>query len=157
MPGYTHLQRAQPILLSHHLMAYFFMLQRDLERLEDCAKRTNVMPLGAAALAGTTFPIDRERVAKSLALMGSPKTASMLYRTENFVMELLGCISIIMVHLSRFSEEIVLWSSSEFGFVTLDERYSTGSSIMPQKRNPDSAELVAASRGGSSATSWLCL
>ncbi|HOB91600.1 MAG: argininosuccinate lyase [Bacillota bacterium] len=147
MPGYTHLQRAQPILLSHHLMAYFFMLQRDLERLEDCAKRTNVMPLGAAALAGTTFPIDRERVAKELGFDGITENSIDAVSDRDFVMELLGCISIIMVHLSRFSEEIVLWSSSEFGFVTLDERYSTGSSIMPQKRNPDSAELVRGKSG----------
>lgn len=147
MPGYTHLQRAQPILLSHHLMAYFFMFQRDYERLEDCAKRTNVMPLGAAALAGTTFPIDRERVAKELGFGDISENSLDAVSDRDFVIEFLGCMSVIMVHLSRFAEEIVLWSSSEFGFVTLDERYSTGSSIMPQKRNPDSAELVRGKAG----------
>lgn len=147
MPGYTHLQRAQPVLLSHHLMAYFFMLQRDYERLQDCAKRTNVMPLGSAALAGTTYPIDRERVARELGFDRVSENSLDAVSDRDFVMELLGCASILMVHLSRFAEEIVIWSSSEFGFVTLDDRYSTGSSIMPQKRNPDSAELVRGKAG----------
>lgn len=147
MPGYTHLQRAQPVLLSHHLMAYFFMFQRDYERLEDCAKRTNVMPLGSAALAGTTYPIDRERVARELGFGRISENSLDAVSDRDFVMELLGCISIVMVHLSRFAEEIVLWASSEFGFVTLDDCYSTGSSIMPQKRNPDSAELVRGKAG----------
>jgi len=147
MPGYTHLQRAQPILLSHHLMAYFFMFQRDCERLEDCAKRTDVMPLGSAALAGTSFPIDREMVAKELGFSRVSENSMDAVSDRDFVVELLACISIIMMHLSRFAEEIVLWSSSEFGFVTLDDRYSTGSSIMPQKRNPDAAELVRGKTG----------
>lgn len=147
MPGYTHLQRAQPILLSHHLMAYFFMFQRDVERLEDCAERTDAMPLGSAALAGTSFPIDREMVARELGFSRVSENSLDAVADRDFVMEFLSCISIIMVHLSRFAEEMVIWASSEFGFVTLDDRYSTGSSIMPQKRNPDVAELVRGKAG----------
>jgi len=147
LPGYTHLQRAQPILLSHHIMAYFWMFQRDIERLEDCAERTDVMPLGSAALAGTTYPIDREMVARELGFSRVSENSLDAVADRDFIMELLSCISIIMVHLSRFAEEMVIWASSEFGFVTMDDRYSTGSSIMPQKRNPDVAELVRGKAG----------
>jgi argininosuccinate lyase len=135
LPGYTHLQRAQPVLLAQHLMAYFFMLERDRERLADCRKRVNLCPLGAAALAGTSFPID-------------PGFNSMdAVSDRDFAVEFLGDAAIAMVHLSQLCGEIVLWASAEFGFLQLDEAWSTGSSIMPQKRNPDAAELVRAKAG----------
>ncbi len=147
LPGYTHLQRAQPISFGHHMMAYYEMFRRDIERLEDCYKRLNVMPLGAGALAGTTFPIDRHFVAKELGFEKVTENSLDTVSDRDFIIELNFVISMIMMHLSRFSEEIVLWSTTEFGFITLDDMYSTGSSIMPQKKNPDAAELVRGKTG----------
>lgn len=147
MPGYTHLQKAQPITLAHHQMAYFEMFRRDLERLDDCLKRMNVMPLGSGALAGTTYPIDRYMVAKELGFERITDNSLDAVSDRDFAIELASCLSIIMMHLSRFSEEIILWSSSEFSFIELDDAYSTGSSIMPQKKNPDVAELVRGKTG----------
>lgn len=147
MPGYTHLQKAQPITLAHHFLAYFEMFQRDFARLEDCYRRTNVMPLGSGALAGTTFPIDRQFVARQL---GFPTiTANSLdgVSDRDFAIEFAAAASLIMVHLSRFCEELILWSTDEFRFVEMDDAYSTGSSIMPQKKNPDVAELVRGKSG----------
>jgi argininosuccinate lyase len=142
LPGYTHLQRAQPVLLSHHLMAYYEMLARDLARMEDCLKRTNVMPLGSAALAGTTYPIDREVAAKLLGFEKLSANSIDAVSDRDFMMEFLAAASICMVHLSRFSEELILWSSFEFGFIDIPDAFATGSSIMPQKKNPDVPELV---------------
>ncbi len=147
MPGYTHLQRAQPVTFAHHILAYAQMLRRDIGRLDDAKKRMNVSPLGSCALAGTTDPIDRESVAVELGMDGVTENSMDGVSDRDFVLELASALSIIMVHLSRFSEEIILWSSSEFGFVTLDDAYSTGSSIMPQKKNPDIAELVRGKTG----------
>ncbi|MFA6309767.1 MAG: argininosuccinate lyase [Clostridia bacterium] len=147
MPGYTHLQRAQPITAAHHMMAYFQMFGRDLERLSDCYKRTDFMPLGSGALAGTTYPIDRKFAADELGFAKITENSLDGVSDRDFVIELASCISLIMMHLSRFSEEIILWSSSEFNFVELDDAYSTGSSIMPQKKNPDVAELVRGKSG----------
>ena len=147
MPGYTHLQKAQPITLAHHMMAYFQMFRRDLERLDDCLKRMNVMPLGSGALAGTTYPIDRNMVARELGFDRITENSLDAVSDRDFAIELASCLSIIMMHLSRFSEEIILWSSSEFSFIELDDAYSTGSSIMPQKKNPDAAELVRGKTG----------
>lgn len=147
MPGYTHLQRAQPITFGHHLLAYVAMLRRDFERLSDAQKRTNVCPLGAGALAGTTYNLAPARVAE---LLGFPEVAQNsldAVSDRDFVIEFCAAASLLMMHLSRLSEEIVLWSSSEFGFVELDDSYSTGSSIMPQKKNPDVAELVRGKTG----------
>lgn len=147
MPGYTHLQRAQPIVLAHHLLAYFMMFKRDYERLDESLKRVNISPLGAGALAGTGFPIDRHQVAAQLQM--SEPTANSLdsVSDRDFVAEFIFDASLIMMHLSRFCEELVLWSSMEFGFVEMDDAYSTGSSIMPQKKNPDVAELVRGKTG----------
>jgi len=147
MPGYTHLQRAQPVSFAHHLLAYFEMLKRDIGRLDDCFKRTDVMPLGSGALAGTTYPLNRERVAELLGF--SAITANSLdgVSDRDFVIELASALSLLMMHLSRFSEEIILWCSSEFKFIELDDAFSTGSSIMPQKKNPDVAELIRGKTG----------
>ncbi len=147
MPGYTHLQRAQPITFSHHVMAYFQMFRRDLERLDDCFKRVNVMPLGSGALAGTTYPLDRNMVAMELGFSAITENSLDGVSDRDFAIELASCISIVMMHLSRFSEELILWSSHEFSFIELDDAYSTGSSIMPQKKNPDVAELVRGKAG----------
>ncbi|MBM3494569.1 MAG: argininosuccinate lyase [Armatimonadetes bacterium] len=147
MPGYTHLQRAQPILLSHHLLAYFWMFQRDRERLADAARRNDVLPLGAGALAGTTFAIDREQVAEALGFARVGENSLDSVSDRDFLLEFLMCASILMVHCSRMGEDLVLWSSPEFGFVTLDDAVTTGSSIMPQKKNPDAAELVRGKAG----------
>lgn len=147
MPGYTHLQRAQPVLFGHHLMAYFEMFRRDYERLEDSLKRVKVSPLGSGALAGTGFPINRERVAEALNLNGITSNSIDGVSDRDFVAEFIFDASLIMMHLSRFCEELVLWSSLEFGFVEMDDAYSTGSSIMPQKKNPDVAELVRGKTG----------
>lgn len=147
MPGYTHLQRAQPITLAHHVMAYFQMFKRDLERLADCSKRTNVMPLGSGALAGTTYPLDRKLVAETLGFADITANSLDGVSDRDFAIELASCLSITMMHLSRFSEELILWSSHEFAFVEMDDAYSTGSSIMPQKKNPDVAELVRGKTG----------
>ncbi len=147
MPGFTHTQHAQPVLLSHHLLAYFWMLQRDAERLQDCLERTDVMPLGSAALAGTSFPLDRQFVAEQLGFRRVSDNSLDAVSDRDFAMELVFCCATIMLHLSRLCEELVLWSSSEFGFVDFDDRYATGSSIMPQKKNPDVAELVRGKSG----------
>lgn len=147
MPGYTHLQRAQPITFAHHLMAYFQMFQRDIERLQDCYKRTNIMPLGSGALAGTTFPLDRHFVAEELDFAGITENSLDGVSDRDFAIEFCSAASMIMMHLSRFSEEMVNWSSAEFAFVEMDDAYSTGSSIMPQKKNPDVAELVRGKTG----------
>ncbi len=147
MPGYTHLQRAQPILFAHHMLAYFEMFQRDYERLSDCFRRTDVLPLGAGALAGTTFPIRRERVAELLGFSAISQNSLDAVSDRDFAIDFLAAASLIMVHLSRLGEEIVLWSSQEFGFVELSDSFSTGSSIMPQKKNPDVAELVRGKTG----------
>lgn len=147
MPGYTHLQRAQPVTLAHHLMAYFQMFVRDVERLVDCYKRTDVMPLGSGALAGTTYPLDRMMVAESLGFGMITENSLDGIGDRDFVIELAACLSIVMMHLSRFCEEMILWSTGEFSFVEMDDAYSTGSSIMPQKKNPDVAELVRGKTG----------
>lgn len=147
MPGYTHLQKAQPITLSHHLMAYFEMFKRDKERLCDCKKRTNVMPLGSGAMAGTTYPLDREFVADQLGFDSITMNSLDAVSDRDFAIELASCLSMIMMHLSRFCEELILWSSHEFSFVEMDDAYSTGSSIMPQKKNPDVAELIRGKTG----------
>lgn len=147
MPGYTHLQRAQPILFSHHIMAYYQMFKRDLERLDDSYKRLDVMPLGASALAGTTYNIDRNFVAQKLNFTTVTKNSLDSVSDRDFIIELNFIISMISMHMSRLSEEVILWSTSEFSFVTLDDSYSTGSSIMPQKKNPDIAELLRGKTG----------
>jgi len=147
LPGYTHLQRAQPVLLSHHLMAYYEMFSRDTERFDDCLKRINVMPLGSAALAGTTYPIDRGYTA---GLLNFPKVSANsidAVSDRDFIIEFLSSASICMVHFSRLSEELILWSSAEFGFIELSDSFATGSSIMPQKKNPDVPELVRGKTG----------
>lgn len=146
-PGYTHLQRAQPIRFSHHMLAYFFMFERDLQRLMECRTRTDLMPLGAGALAGTTFPISREQVAKELGFSKLYENSLDAVSDRDYILEFLSFSSILMMHLSRLSEEIIIWSSSEFGFIELDDGYTTGSSIMPQKKNPDIAELVRGKTG----------
>ena len=147
MPGYTHLQRAQPILLSHHLMAYFWMLERDHGRLADCLKRADISPLGAGAMAGTTFPIDREFTARELGFAAVYPNSMDAVSDRDFIVEFLAAAAICQMHLSRLCEELVNWSSTEFGFVEMDDSYSTGSSIMPQKKNPDVAELVRGKTG----------
>ena len=147
MPGYTHLQRAQPITLGHHLMAYASMLLRDLDRLSDCKKRMNVLPLGSGALAGTTYPLDRNMVADLLGFDSVSANSLDGVSDRDFCIELASALSLVMVHLSRFSEEIIMWCSWEFKFVELDDAFSTGSSIMPQKKNPDIAELVRGKSG----------
>jgi argininosuccinate lyase len=147
MPGYTHLQVAQPILFSHHMMAYVEMLSRDRGRMEDCRKRLTALPLGAGALAGTTFPIDREYVAELLEFQEVTRNSLDSVSDRDFALEFISASSIIMMHLSRFSEELILWSSSEFGFVELSDSFCTGSSIMPQKKNPDVPELVRGKTG----------
>ncbi len=147
MPGYTHLQRAQPLLFSHHMMAYYEMLKRDLERFKDCYKRTDVMPLGTAALAGTTYPVNREFVRELLEFSKISKNSIDAVSDRDFVVEFIAGAGITMLHLSRLSEELILWSSSEFGFITISDAFTTGSSIMPQKKNPDVAELVRGKTG----------
>ena len=147
MPGYTHLQRAQPITFGHHLMAYAMMLLRDLERLADCRKRMNQSPIGCCALAGTTYNTDREFEARELGFDGICMNSLDGVSDRDFCLELMSALSVLMMHLSRFSEEIILWSSWEFKFVELSDAYTTGSSIMPQKKNPDMAELVRGKTG----------
>ena len=147
MPGYTHLQQAQPVLLAHHLLAYFEMLQRDKERFHDCLGRTDVMPLGSGALAGVPYPIDREFVARQLGF-GEVSTNSLdAISDRDFIIEYEAAAAVTMMHLSRLAEELILWSSSEFGFIEISEAFTTGSSIMPQKKNPDVAELVRGKTG----------
>lgn len=147
MPGYTHLQRAQPVLFSHHLLAYFWMLERDLSRFKDCKVRCNISPLGTGALAGTTFPINRARVAELLEFSGVYENSMDAVSDRDFVVEFLSAASLTMIHLSRLCEEIVLWTSGEFKFVRLHDSYCTGSSIMPQKKNADPAELIRGKAG----------
>lgn len=147
MPGFTHLQTAQPILFSHHLLAYVEMFKRDKGRLDDCLERVNVMPLGAGALAGTTFPIDREYVAEQLDFPAVTRNSLDAVSDRDFALEFLAASSILMMHLSRFSEELILWSTSEFRFIELSDGFCTGSSIMPQKKNPDVPELVRGKTG----------
>ncbi len=147
MPGYTHLQVAQPVSYGHHLLAYFEMLARDAQRLADCRKRLNRLPLGAAALAGTSFPIDRLMVAKELGFDGVCENSIDAVSDRDFAIEFCACAALVMTHLSRFCEEIILWMNPRFGFVTLADRFCTGSSIMPQKKNPDVAELIRGKTG----------
>ena len=147
MPGYTHLQRAQPISFAHHLMAYANMFARDITRLEDCQKRLNECPLGSGALAGTTYPIDRWQTAKELGFDAPMSNSLDGVSDRDYALELMSALSILMMHLSRFSEEVIFWCSWEFKFIELDDAYATGSSIMPQKKNPDIAELVRGKTG----------
>ncbi|MGI5986777.1 MAG: argininosuccinate lyase [Dysosmobacter sp.] len=147
MPGYTHLQRAQPISFAQHLMAYGAMFKRDVQRLEDCAARLNECPLGCGALAGTTYPIDRFMTAQALGFDGPMGNSLDGVSDRDYALEFLSALSILMMHLSRFSEEVILWCSWEFKFIELDDAYATGSSIMPQKKNPDVAELVRGKTG----------
>ena len=153
MPGYTHLQHAQPVLLAHHLLAYVHMLQRDRQRFLDCRERADLMPLGAGALAGTGFPIDRELVAKELGFSALYENSLDAVSDRDYILEFLAAAAICMVHLSRLAEELILWSSQEFSFVELDEAYSTGSSIMPQKKIPMYRNWSGQSRPGSRAPS----
>ncbi len=146
-PGYTHLQKAQPITLSHHFMAYFEMFKRDMERFKDCLKRVDIMPLGSCALAGTSYPLDRYMVADELGFADIAANSIDAVSDRDFAIEFASCCSILMMHLSRFCEEIIIWNSSEFGFIEMDDAYSTGSSIMPQKKNPDVAELIRGKTG----------
>ncbi len=147
IPGYTHLQRAQPVLWSHHMLAYFEMFRRDRERLADCRKRVNICPLGSSALAGTGFPLDREFVARELGFDGISANSMDAVGDRDFMIEFAGALAIAMIHLSRLSEELVLWSTREFSFVELPDAFCTGSSIMPQKKNPDVPELVRGKTG----------
>ncbi|WP_411338249.1 argininosuccinate lyase [Ruminococcus gauvreauii] len=147
MPGFTHLQKAQPITLAHHMGAYFEMFRRDYERLCDIYKRMNYCPLGSGALAGTTYPLDRDYTAQLLGFAGPTRNSMDSVSDRDYVIELLSALSTVMMHLSRFSEEIIIWNSNEYGFVEIDDAYSTGSSIMPQKKNPDIAELVRGKTG----------
>ncbi|MCA1787598.1 MAG: argininosuccinate lyase, partial [Desulfobacteraceae bacterium] len=147
MPGYTHLQRAQPVLFAHHLMAYYEMFKRDKERFADAYKRMDSMPLGTAALAGTTYPLDRDYTRQLLGFERLCENSMDAVSDRDFIMEFISHAGICMIHLSRLSEELILWSSSEFGFVTISDAFTTGSSIMPQKKNPDVAELVRGKTG----------
>ncbi|HHU73401.1 MAG TPA: argininosuccinate lyase [Clostridiales bacterium] len=147
MPGFTHLQKAQPVTLAHHMGAYFEMFKRDRSRLSDIAKRMNLSPLGSGALAGTTYPLDRNLTAQLLGFDGPTINSMDSVSDRDYLIELLSALSTIMMHLSRFSEEIIIWNSNDYGFVELDDAYSTGSSIMPQKKNPDIAELVRGKTG----------
>jgi argininosuccinate lyase len=147
LPGYTHLQRAQPILLAHHLMAYYEMFSRDTERLKDCMVRINIMPLGSAALAGTPHPIDRKYTAELLGFEEVSANSVDSVSDRDFIIEFLSAAAICMMHLSRLSEELIMWSSAEFGFIELPDAFATGSSIMPQKKNPDVAELIRGKSG----------
>jgi len=147
MPGYTHMQKAQPVTFAHHLLAYYYKFKRDYEKLTINYKHINIMPLGSGALAGTTFPIDREYVAKKLNFDSVSKNSIDGVSDRDFIIEFLSIASTLMMHFSRFSEEIILWASNEFNFIELDDAYSTGSSIMPQKKNPDIAELVRGKTG----------
>ncbi|MBI3004009.1 MAG: argininosuccinate lyase [Ignavibacteriales bacterium] len=147
MPGYTHVQRAQPVMISHHLLAYVSMLERDFERMQECKKRFNKSPLGAAAFAGTSFPIDRHLVARKLHFDGIVENSIDAVSDRDYLLEFVAAASITMIHLSRFAEELVLWSSKEFNFVHISDAYTTGSSMMPQKKNPDMVELVRGKTG----------
>ncbi|MDO8491738.1 MAG: argininosuccinate lyase [Dehalococcoidia bacterium] len=147
MPGYTHLQQAQPVLLAHHLLAYFEMLQRDGQRFQDCLKRVDVMPLGSGALAGVPYPLDREAVAKELGFSRISRNSLDAVSDRDFIVEYQAAAATTMMHVSRLSEELIIWSSAEFGFIEIDDAYATSSSIMPQKKNPDVAELARGRTG----------
>jgi argininosuccinate lyase len=147
MPGFTHLQKAQPVTLAHHMGAYFEMFSRDRSRLQDIRKRMNYCPLGSGALAGTTYPLDREYTAKLLDFDGPTLNSMDSVSDRDYLIELLSALSTIAMHLSRFSEEIIIWNTNEYRFVEIDDSYSTGSSIMPQKKNPDIAELIRGKSG----------
>jgi len=147
IPGYTHLQRAQPVYFAHHLLAYVEMLDRDAGRLADCARRMNVLPLGSGAIAGSTIPIDREFLARELGFDGVTQNSMDAVSDRDFACELLGALAICGMHLSRLSEDVILWASAEFGFIELSDRHTTGSSLMPQKKNPDIAELTRGKTG----------
>jgi argininosuccinate lyase len=147
MPGYTHLQKAQPVLFSHYLLAYYEMFERDMERLEECFERVDVMPLGSGALAGTTLPLDRKYVARLLGFSRITQNSMDSVSDRDFIIEFLGVASIAMMHLSRLSEDLILWSSSEFHFIELPDSFCTGSSLMPQKKNPDLLELIRGKTG----------
>ena len=147
MPGYTHLQPAQPVILAHYLLAYFEMLKRDGQRFEECLKRVNILPLGSAALAGTTFNLDREMVAKELGFNNISENSMDAVSDRDFVLEYIFSSSVLMMHLSRLSEDLIIWSSQEFGFLELPDAFCTGSSIMPQKKNPDVLELIRGKTG----------
>ena len=147
LPGYTHMQRAQPVMFGHHMLAYAMMLLRDYDRLKDAEKRMNVSPIGACALAGTTYPTDRDYEAELLGFDSVAMNSMDAVSDRDFCLELMSALSILMMHLSRFSEELILWSSWEFGFIELSDAYTTGSSIMPQKKNPDMAELIRGKTG----------
>ena len=147
IPGYTHLQRAQPVLFAHHLLAYVEMLERDAQRLGDLRKRIDVMPLGSGAIAGSTIALDRELIARELGFAAITQNSMDAVSDRDFACELLAAIAIIGMHLSRLSEDLVLWASAEFGFVTISDAFTTGSSLMPQKKNPDVAELTRGKTG----------
>jgi argininosuccinate lyase len=147
MPGYTHLQKAQPVTLAHHLLAYAQMFRRDRERLKDCRERTDEMPLGSGALASTSYPLDREFVREKLGFARISANSMDAVSDRDFCAEFVFCLSLVMTHLSRFCEELVLWSTDNFGFVEISDAYATGSSIMPQKKNPDMAELIRGKTG----------
>jgi len=147
LPGYTHLQRAQPVLFAHHMMAHFFAIDRDFKRFKVCYENTDVLPLGSGALAGTSFPIDREYVAEELGFKRISENSMDATGDRDFLLEFLFAASLTMIHMSRISEELIMWSSHEFGFIEMDDSYATGSSIMPQKKNPDVAELVRGKTG----------
>ena len=147
MPGYTHLQRAQPVLFAHHMLAYFEMFQRDVGRLTDCAARMDVLPLGSGALAGVPYPTDRHAVAETLEFSEISPNSMDAVADRDFLAEFHAAAAITMMHISRLSEEIVIWSSREFDFVRLSDEFTTGSSIMPQKRNPDFAEIARGKTG----------
>ena len=147
MPGFTHMQKAQPVTLAHHLLAYFQMFKRDFERVSDCCKRTDIMPLGSGALASTPYPIDREFVREALDFAEITANSLDAVSDRDFCIEFVSCLSIVMMHLSRFCEELILWSTDVFAFVEISDGYATGSSIMPQKKNPDMAELIRGKTG----------
>ena len=147
MPGFTHMQKAQPVTLGHYIMAYFQMFKRDYERLEDCRKRTDEMPLGSGALASTTYPLDREFVKEALGFSKITENSLDAVSDRDFCVEFVSCLSMIMMHLSRFCEELIIWSTDAFGFIEISDAYATGSSIMPQKKNPDMAELIRGKTG----------
>ena len=147
LPGFTHMQKAQPVTLAHHLLAYYNMFSRDQERFDDCLKRTDYLPLGAGALAGTTYPTDRQYLKEQLGFSQLCTNSMDAVSDRDFAIEFLNCCSIAMMHLSRLCEELIIWSSPDFGYVEMDDSYATGSSIMPQKKNPDMAELIRGKTG----------
>jgi len=147
LPGYTHLQYAQPVLLAHHLLAYFWMLKRDSQRFSDCRRRVNIMPLGSGALAGTSLPIDRDYLAQLLDFPSFSENSMDAVSDRDYLIELLACLSLVIMHLSRFAEDLIIWSSPPFSFIEISDAFTTGSSLMPQKKNPDVAELIRGKTG----------